>query len=230
MKAIILAAGKGTRMRPLTDTIPKPLVEVLNKPILTWVMDAIPASVDEIIIVVGYMAEKIKEYYGAEYKGRKITYVTQTEQRGTEHALRCCKDLLSEKFLVIHADDIHDLEAIQKAVDCDSAIVCGISDHPQDFGVIEHTNHILTGLEEKPSQPKTNLVNTGCLVLHTDIFDLSTEPQPNGEYYLTDLILTYAATHKVQVIPQDMWIPIGRPADIQIAEAELKSMGIGGTK
>jgi len=87
MQAVVLAAGKGTRLRPLTEDIPKVLVEVNDKPLIEDVFDnLVDIGIDE-FVVVGYMKEKIIEKYGDEYRGRPITYAHQREQLGLAHAL-----------------------------------------------------------------------------------------------------------------------------------------------
>ncbi len=88
MKCIILAAGKGTRLNPLTDTRPKPLIPIANKSILEWNLDALTGVVDEVIIVIGYKGDMIKEKIGKKYGSLKISYVEQKEQKGTGHALQ----------------------------------------------------------------------------------------------------------------------------------------------
>jgi NDP-sugar pyrophosphorylase family protein len=92
MQCVILAAGKGTRLRPLTDTIPKPLVKVAGRPLLDHIVEALPSSVNELIIVTGYLEEQIHTHCGKSFHGRKVTYVHQEEQKGTAHALWLCKD------------------------------------------------------------------------------------------------------------------------------------------
>ena len=90
MQCVILAAGKGTRMRPLTEHTPKPLIKVCGKPILQHIVEALPAEIDELILVVGYLEEQIRTFCGAEFCGRKVKYVTQGNSAGgTGDALRC---------------------------------------------------------------------------------------------------------------------------------------------
>src|SRR3989344_8985294 len=109
MKAIILAAGEGKRMRPLTLTKPKPMLEVLDKPLLHWIIDSLPEEITEIILVIGYKGDQIKKYFGNSFGGRKITYIEQKEQLGTAHALKLVKPILKngERFIFMYADDLH---------------------------------------------------------------------------------------------------------------------------
>src|SRR5262245_18769194 len=110
MQCVILAAGKGTRLRPLTENTPKPLVKVAGKTLLDHIVESIPSSVDELIIVTGYLGHMIQEHCGQEFHGRKVKYVTQEEQNGTAKALWLCKDLIKGRFLFLFADDIHGKE------------------------------------------------------------------------------------------------------------------------
>src|SRR3989344_5750566 len=87
MKAVILAAGRGARMRPLTDTIPKVLLKVGGKTFLDHILSALPALVDEIIIVVGYKGSQVKKYIGGKYGAKKVHYIMQRQQKGTARAL-----------------------------------------------------------------------------------------------------------------------------------------------
>ena len=136
MQCVILAAGKGTRLRPLTENTPKPLVEVAGKPLLDHIIEALPTAVDELIIVTGYLGDKIKAYYGTEYLGRKITYVHQEEQKGTAPALWLCKDLLKGRFLFMFADDIHGANDIARVTSYSRALLTMPTKTPERFGIV----------------------------------------------------------------------------------------------
>lgn len=223
MQCVILAAGKGTRMLPITLTTPKPLVFVLGKPIIEHVIEALPQSITELIIVVGYRSDDLKKYLGEVYKGLPVSYVHQPELLGTAHALHLCKDILKSRFLIMAADDIHGTEALQKLVSFDSALAVSPSEHPERFGVVAtDSNGYVTEIIEKPARPQTNLVSTGAMVLNKDIFLYSGPLHTTGEYYLPDILTEYAKTHPIQAVIQNMWIPIGYPEDIKTAEVRLR--------
>lgn len=224
MQCVIICAGKGTRMRPLTNTTPKPLLEVCGKPVLQHVVEALPSEIDEIVLVVGYLQEQIREVCGQEYLGRAVTYVEQSNfSGGTGDALLCTKDIVSGTFLFMYADDIHGAPALAEAVKKDHAILSTTCDHPEDFGVIEQNEDgSLKGIIEKPSNPPSNLINIGGFVLNSSIFDYSIAADiDSGEIYATDYITAYAADNKIEVIQQNVWIPVGRPEDIAKAEQKL---------
>ena len=107
MQAVVLAAGKGTRLRPLTDDKPKVLVEVDGTPLLEDVMDnLIEIGATEFVLVVGYMKEKIIERYGDEYEGIPITYAHQREQLGLAHAILQAEPHIDDDFMLMLGDNV----------------------------------------------------------------------------------------------------------------------------
>jgi NDP-sugar pyrophosphorylase family protein len=106
MQAVILAAGKGVRMLPLTKDRPKPLIEVAGKTLLERNLDQMIGLADEVILVVGYKKEMIMEKFGDNYKGMRIVYVVQEEQLGTGHALLQTEEKVKGKFLMLNGDDM----------------------------------------------------------------------------------------------------------------------------
>jgi NDP-sugar pyrophosphorylase family protein len=96
MKAILLAAGEGKRMRPLTLETPKPMIDVLGKPLLHHLIDGLPSEITVLIIVIGYKGEQIRAYFGESFEGRKVSYVIQEKQIGNAQALELCQPLLSK--------------------------------------------------------------------------------------------------------------------------------------
>ena len=225
MQAVILAAGKGTRMLPLTLELPKPLIEVAGKPILEHILDALPPDVDEVLIIVGYMKEKIVTHIGESYGGKKIRYVEQWMPAGTAHALSLARPFLAGKFLMLNADDIMGAEALAKAVTHPLALLVAPHPEPQKFGVVSVGKEgTLEALIEKPENPPSNLVSTGGMVLDERIFSYDVPPQGNGEYYITHPLEQLAKDEPITLVEQDIWIPVGCPEDIGIAEARLKDI------
>ena len=210
-------------MRPLTDTIPKPLIPICGKPILQHVVEALPEVIDELILVVGYKKEQIESVCGAVYCGKKVTYVTQENfAGGTGDALLCAKGLVTGKFMFMFADDIHGKEALAKLVTYEHAILSTHSDIPERFGVfVLNEDGTLKEIIEKPEVPPSNLVSTGVFVAHPSIFEYKIQPSSTGELYATDLINQYTRDFPMHVLEQKEWLPIGYPEHIRDAEAVL---------
>jgi UDP-N-acetylglucosamine diphosphorylase / glucose-1-phosphate thymidylyltransferase / UDP-N-acetylgalactosamine diphosphorylase / glucosamine-1-phosphate N-acetyltransferase / galactosamine-1-phosphate N-acetyltransferase len=223
MQCVIICAGKGTRMRPLTDTIAKPLITICGKPILEHIVDALPAVIDELILVVGYKKEQIEDFCGTNFKGRKITYVVQENfAGGTGEALMCTKDVIKDTFLFMYGDDIHGSETLKEAVRCKHAILAAESDTPERFGVlVQNEDGTLRAIIEKPEHPSSNLINIGGFVLTQEIFNYSVPLSASGELYATDMLTEYAKEFPVQILKQHLWIPIGYPEHIKEAETKL---------
>jgi len=226
MQCVILAAGKGTRLRPLTDTIPKPLVKVGGKTLLNHIVESLPSSVSEIVLVTGYLEDKIKDYCGKEFCGKKVTYVTQTEQKGTAHALWLCNDKLECRFLFMYADDLHGKDDLARITSYTRAKLTYTTDTPERFGiVVRHPDGTLAEIIEKPKYPPSNLASTGVMVLDDNIFKYELKVKLNDEYYLADVIAEYSKDYPIAVVEQSLWIPIGYPEDIEKAEKTLAVRG-----
>jgi NDP-sugar pyrophosphorylase family protein len=222
MQCVILAAGKGTRLRPLTDNCPKPLVKVAGKPLLDHIVEALPTAVDELIIVVGYLGGMIEDYCGKEFHGRKVTYITQEEQKGTAHALWLCKDLIKGRFLFLFADDLHGKEDLARATSYIRSILVASVTNPEKFGIVVRNPDGTLGLMiEKPEHAPSNCASTGAMILDDHIFEFEPETPVKGEYYLTEVIERYAQKYPIAVVEENVWIPIGYPEDIIRAETIL---------
>jgi UDP-N-acetylglucosamine diphosphorylase / glucose-1-phosphate thymidylyltransferase / UDP-N-acetylgalactosamine diphosphorylase / glucosamine-1-phosphate N-acetyltransferase / galactosamine-1-phosphate N-acetyltransferase len=222
MQCVILAAGKGTRLRPLTDNTPKPLVQVAGKTLLDHVVESLPSAVKELIIVTGYLEEQIKEHCGKEFHGRKVKYVTQVEQKGTGHALWLCKEHIKGRFLFMFADDLHGVQDIARATSFTRSMLTLTTSTPERFGiVVRHPDGTLAEMIEKPAQPPSNMASTGVFVLDEHIFEFEPKVQMNGEFYHTDMVREYAKKYPIAVVEQTVWIPIGYPEDVEKAEKLL---------
>lgn len=224
MKAVILAAGEGKRMGPLTVDIPKPMLRLAGRPLLEHLLESLPASVDEVILVVGYRADQIKAHFGEHFGRFRIHYVHQEKPEGTARALALSKHLLGqERFLSLYADDLHgrdDLEALLKYPL--SVLVKEVS-NPERFGVVELSdNGKVVSIVEKPSEPKNNLVVTGPAVLDKRIFEFEPPEHASGEFFLAEAIGKLVEHHPVVAVVQKFWMPIGYPKDLEKAQLWFK--------
>jgi len=221
MDAIILAAGKGTRLRPYTDATPKPLLAVQGRPILDWIVGALP-PVDRLVVVVNYLAEQVEAYLATQPHVRDWTTVRQAEPRGTGDALMSCKDAVrSDRVLVLNGDDLigrADLAAL-------ASVPAGILTHPVDdpasYGILfRHPDGTLKEVIEKPrGLPAPQLANIGGYVFPRAVFDLTLPPSPRGEYEITDAVAQLAARGGFAVVEAGYWLPIGTVEQWQAAQS-----------
>ena len=225
MKAVILAAGEGKRLRPFTETMPKVMLPVANKPVLEYVFDAARnCGIDEIIVVVGYKKEVIMEYF-KNYKGIKITYVIQDKQLGTAHALLQAKNKLNDSFIVLSGDNIIDQNSISKLINAKSEYCILIKEHPHPskYGVVFIEKTILKELVEKPKEELGKFISTGIYKLPYEVFDEIEELTSQGIYTLSSLIQSTVEKNKtINTILADLWMDIVYPWDlISVNEAMI---------
>jgi bifunctional UDP-N-acetylglucosamine pyrophosphorylase/glucosamine-1-phosphate N-acetyltransferase len=222
MQCVILAAGKGTRLKPLTDNLPKPLVKVCGKPLIDHIVSALPSAIKELIVVVGFKGDMIREYCGEEFHGRPVTYIEQTEINGPASALWLAKDFIKGRFLFMFADDIHGKDDLARAVSFSRSILATTSENPERFGVIvRNPDGTIAEMVEKPAAPSSNLVATGPMVLDQNIFDFTPEAPINGEYFMPEIIMRYKEQYPIAVVEEQLWLAIGYPDDIEKAEQKL---------
>lgn len=218
MKAIMLVAGEGTRMYPLTHIRPKPLLKILNKPILQHNLEQLSANgIDEVALVVGQHAERIRSFLGNSFNEMKIQYFPQKERLGTAHALLQAKDFINnENFIAIYGDDAYHRDDIRQVLKNDLAVTAKEVVDPERFGVFVVENNFVKDLVEKPKSPVSNLANTGLQVFDTSIFKIieSLKQSSRGELELTDAIKILAAEQSLRCEITNKWIPIGYPWDL----------------
>lgn len=232
MKVVILAAGKGTRMLPLTETIPKVLVKVNGKPFLSYVIQNLKkAGFTELGIVVGYKKEKIAEFLTK--NNIKATLIEQKEQKGTGDALMQAKSFCGkENFISIGGDNlcsVTDFKAI--AIDDNKIYVAGIhSEEPKKYGVlIADKNNNLIEIKEKPKKFVGDIINTALYKFTPKIFEAlqQIKESERKEYELPDALTLLAKQGKVKVVEvKDYWLDLGCKEDIPKAEVFLKRLGL----
>ena len=224
MQAVILAAGEGKRLRPLTNDIPKPMVQVGGKPILEHTLLSLPKKIKEVILIVGYKAEVIKNYFGSSFRHFNIRYVTQEHPLGTGHAAELARPFLrGGSFLLIYADDFYNPQDILDCVNAGySTVLVHEVAHPERFGICTIANDgRVIDIIEKPQFSDNNLALVGVHKLHTDIFNIPKSQLPNGEYNLTGQVSDFSKTKPVYAIKARFWHPIGYPEDIEAVEKKL---------
>lgn len=224
MQAVILAAGLGTRMRPLTNDKAKPLLTIKGRPLLDYTFDALPAEVDEVILVIGYLGEQIRAYVGDNFAGRRIKYVIQEKLEGTAKALSETKLLLHGRFLVLMADDIYAKEDVEKCLQHEQAILVKKSDVVGPGGkVLLGKDGSLANVVEGKEHPTGSLISVGVYVLTPEYFHF--EPvkltDREGECGLPQTVSVMARDHKVAIVEATKWIKITTPEDLKLAEKLL---------
>ncbi len=196
IEAVLLCAGEGTRMRPLTYTRPKSMLYVGGKPILYHQLKALEkAGVDRAILVVGYKKERIFEYIES-IKGQlsiKITFVEQKGRYGTGGALMCAKKEVKHSFFLLAGDLIFDetiLKEMKQEYDGSFALAVKEVAKPERYGVVIEEKGIVKTILEKPFNPPSNIINTSIYLFNPEIFDkLKTiKKSERGEYELTDVL------------------------------------------
>ncbi|RCV64788.1 bifunctional UDP-N-acetylglucosamine pyrophosphorylase / Glucosamine-1-phosphate N-acetyltransferase [Methanophagales archaeon] len=192
MKAIILAAGEGKRMRPLTYEKPKVMLPIAGKPIIEHLLVEVKeVGIDDFIFVVGYHDETIRGYFGnGERWDINLEYITQKTQLGTADALRKAEDLVKNQFLMLNGDTIVSAKDIKNVINNGVNMVLGVIEveNPADYGVVETEGGRITKIHEKMRVPISNLVNAGVYALDESIFGVlsKTDKSKRGELELTD--------------------------------------------
>lgn len=229
MKAIILAAGQGTRLRPVTLTMPKPLVPVANKRLIEFAIDTIKgAGITEIGIVVNSLESPIVKTFGnGEELGVNLEYIIQTEQLGLAHAAGLCRDFTGDDpFAMFLGDNIFqdkmaDFIGNFPESDADASIVLAEVPDPSRFGIAVVEDGNVQRVVEKPKDPPSNLAIVGVYLFRPSIFEAidTLEPSARGEYEITDAIQKLISDQKkIQPYTINGWfIDAGKPDPIILA-------------
>ncbi len=224
MKGYILAAGEGTRMRPLTANIPKPLLPVAGRPFLEHNIEALKdAGIKDIIMLVGWRAQRIREHFGdGKGFGVRIEYMEQEERLGTAHAIGMVKSMVDSPFFCLYGDVVLTKESVKGLVEHHKKVKGSVMalttvDDPKRYGVIVVRDGVVTGISEKPEIPETSTINAGAYILDPSVFDAiaETKKSPRGEYEITDTFrLMMAKSHLYAYVIKGEWIDVARPWDL----------------
>ncbi|MFB6208912.1 MAG: bifunctional sugar-1-phosphate nucleotidylyltransferase/acetyltransferase [Candidatus Nanohaloarchaea archaeon] len=224
MKAVLLAAGRGTRMEPLTDDTPKPLLPVAGKPILEHSMEILRDEVEEIIIVGGYMIEKLEQRYAGE-EGVRI--LNQEEALGTADAALQAREFIDEGAIILNGDDIYG-ERILELLDAPK-VLASRAEKPANYGVYEKQDGKVENIVEKPDDPPSDLVNTGCFSVEPEFFEMleEVERSDRGEYEITDALEIYMDGKEIELVEAERWIPCSYPWQLVEANQRMIAGEVG---
>ena len=234
MKAIILAAGKGTRFGELTKTTPKSLIKVSGKPIIEYTFEALPSCVKEVYLVIGHLGEQIKKHIGKKYKDIDVKYIKLKQLTGTATAVWSAKKYLGkavpadrqEKFLVLYGDDLYSKKELEKLIQFDWAFGLAKSIPPTQKYlnlVLDSKKYIIQALYPTAREMKTGiLISTGAYVMDARIFKYKPAKLANGEYGLPQTMLSTAKDIPIKGVVMKKWLQINSPEDIKRAENILK--------
>ncbi|NPA63317.1 MAG: NTP transferase domain-containing protein [Methanococci archaeon] len=214
MDALILCAGKGERLKPLTENRPKPMIPIAGKPILQHIIDKIEDLVDNIYLIVKYQKENIIEHFKDH---PKVKFLEQGKIDGTGEAVLTAKNHVKDEFLVINGDIVFE-DTLEQFLKYKYAIAVKEVSDPKNFGVVvlDDKNNVIE-IQEKPENPKSNLINAGIYKFDRKIFELieKTEISKRGERELTDAIKLLIKEENVKGIKLNgYWNDVGRPWDI----------------
>lgn len=232
MQAVILAAGRGTRMKALTDAVPKPMLRVAGKTLIEHKLDALPEAVDEVIFVVGYQGDVIREAFGDSFAGRRISYVEQETLDGTMGALALARPYLTDRFVVMMGDDLYartDIEACLAAPGW-SVLVKATDAMSSGGRMVMSEKGNIVAIEEGDHTGKPGLMNTNLFALDPRAFEHPFVPKVQGssEYGLPQTVVAASAQAGIplKAVEATFWFQITAPEDLEAAEQALARQSV----
>ncbi len=206
-------------MGALTEHTPKPMLPIRGIPKLVYTLRALPSEITEVIFVIGYLGDQIREYFGKSWGGKRIVYVEQENLDGTGGAICLVKDLVRGKFLVINGDDLYLREDLDRLMDYDLAVLACEVEDATPFGVLQiDASGKLLSIVERPHDGTVKLVNTGAYMLSEYFFHYPLVSISDTEYGLPQTLVSMRSDFDIAVEQTKTWLPIGTPE--ALAEAE----------
>jgi UDP-N-acetylglucosamine diphosphorylase/glucosamine-1-phosphate N-acetyltransferase len=230
MKAVILAAGEGTRLRPFTTSEPKVMIPIANRPIGQYVIDSLVKNgVREMVMVVGYKRERIMSYFGdGRSFGASIEYITQDKSGGlgTGFALSKARDVVGDEFIVVAGDNVIEPSTLADIVGKPRgyALVVTESLTPSKYGVVLLSGDNIARIIEKPKERLSNIISTGIYRLDKEVFQYIDEAARDGDHRLTSAIQRMTPRYRFEAIfTKGAWRDIVYPWDIVAVNSEAMS-------
>ncbi len=221
MKVIIPLAGKGTRLRPHTHLVPKPMLRIAGKPVMDYILEDLQrlGGVDQVIYITGHLKEKVEEHAKTKFGSLPSVFVEQQVQDGTAGAVKLARPYIDQDVLIIFVDTIFDADlSVIKTTDADGIIWVKEVEDYQRFGVVVTDNGgNMTKIVEKPKTPVSKRANIGLYyvknwkLLNEGIDYVLTQPKNQGEYYLTDAFqYMIDKGAKIKVVEVEGWYDAGK--------------------
>lgn len=225
MQAVILAAGKGTRMGKLTKDKPKSLTKVSGKPIIEYTLSSLPDKIKKVHIIIGHKGNKIKAHIGEKHGQIDINYIWQKELKGTGAILNLIKPFVKDGVLILNGDDIYSKKELEKLINHSQAIGLAkkIPQHDKYLSIKTDKNKHVKGSSypSKKEMKRGAFLATGAYVITPKIFKYKPVKLLNGEYGLPQTVLKMAKKIKTKGVIMKKWIQINTPEDIKKAAALL---------
>ena len=241
MKAVVLAAGEGRRLEPLTDVRPKPMLPVANRPLLEHVVESVvEAGIEEVVLVVGYKRERIQSHFGdGDDWGIDIEYAVQKKQLGTGHAILQAEDRISGPFLVLNGDRIIDASIVERMRNADAAddtlVAVTRAEDPSGLGVVEMEGDRVVGIAEKPPRHAitSEVINAGVYRFDPGAFDAIRDTETTGELAITATLDRLAEEGRVRALRyRGTWLDVSHLWDLLAVNASLldgEALSVPGT-
>ncbi|MEP6618586.1 MAG: sugar phosphate nucleotidyltransferase [bacterium] len=221
MKVIIPLAGKGTRLRPHTHLVPKPMLKIAGKPVMDYILEDLEklGGVDQVVYVTGHLKEKVEDHARTKFASLPAVFVEQRVQDGTAGAVKLAQPFVDQDVLIIFVDTIFETDlSIIKSSDADGIIWVKEVEDYQRFGVVvTDADGNMTQIIEKPSTPISKRANIGLYyiknwkLLYEGIDYVLTQPTNKGEYYLTDAFqYMIDKGAKIKVVDVEGWYDAGK--------------------
>lgn len=225
MQAIILAAGEGTRMRPLTNETPKPLVQVGGKPLMEHNFEKLPPEITELVVVVGYKAQQIQDYFGSAYNDIPIRYVHQKQLLGTADAVHLCKEFITGRFMVFMGDDLYSTADMTACLAHERSWLVQKKHGTFTGGRIVHNEHgHVTDAIEGTHDVSEGYVSTNMFVLTPEYFTYDMVAIKNGaEFGLPQTIVRMAQDYPITLVEAVGWQQVTTVEDVQALRTQMGS-------
>ena len=225
MKAVILAAGKGIKLRSKGGEIPACMVKMGRTTIIEHNFSQLPNKITEVIVVVGHLKSKIKDHIGKNFFERPVRFIEQKERMGTAHAISMCKDVLaSEKFMVFMGDNLYLKSDMERCLKHDRAVLVKRLEASESFGIVEERNGFMADAQERPRSKAGSYIDCGLYVLDRAIFEFPMVQSSDGDYRLLQQIAAMSEGYKVKVERASLWMPTGMLQDIKNSDKHIKKI------